>query len=295
MDNVSDTYQHITNVIIEQLEAGTKPWVRPWRGNTLTTSIIPRRSSGEAYRGINVLMLWIASQMNGYEDTIWMTYRQAKDLGGQVRKGERGSLVVKYGTFTPKDHDADDDRSIPYLKGYTVFNVEQIENLPTEYYSPAEPLPTTPVPHNETVDTFVRQTGAVIHYGGTKACYRPGPDDILMPDRVRFLSDVHLYSSLLHEIGHWSGAKHRLNRDLSGRFGSNAYAVEELVAELSAAFLCADLGVAHDLRENTAAYIDNWLAVLKADKRAIITAAAKAQAATDYLHGLVSIHRTEVA
>lgn len=115
-----------------------------------------------------------------------MTYRQAKDLGGQIRKGERGSFVVKYGTFTPKDQDADDDRSIPYLKGYTVFNVEQIEHLPTEYYSPAEPMPTVPVPHNETVDTFVSQTGAIIHYGGTKACYRPGPDDILMPDRERF-------------------------------------------------------------------------------------------------------------
>ncbi len=116
-----------------------------------------------------------------------------------------------------------------------------------------------------------------------------------MPDRKRFLSDVHLYSSLLHEIGHWSGAKHRLDRDLSGRFGTNAYAVEELVAELSAAFLCADLGVSHDPHENTAAYIDNWLAVLKADKRVIITAAAKAQAVADYLHGLTSIHRSEVA
>lgn len=122
MNNVSDTYQHITNLIIEEVEAGTKPWVRPWRGNTRQTSVFPRRSSGEAYRGINVLMLWIASQMNGYEDTTWITYRQAKDIGGQIRKGERGSLVVKYGTFTPKDQDADDDRSIPYLKGYTVFN-----------------------------------------------------------------------------------------------------------------------------------------------------------------------------
>ena len=173
--------------------------------------------------------------------------------------------------------------------------LEQIENLPADYYSPAELMPTAPVPRNETVDTFVRKTGAVVHYGGTKACYRPGPDDILMPDRERFLSDVHLYSSLLHEIGHWSGAKHRLDRDLSGRFGTNAYAVEELVAELSAAFLCADLGVAHDPRENTAAYIENWLAVLKADKRVIITAAAKAQAVADYLHGLTSIHRPEVA
>ncbi|MHC2420022.1 antirestriction protein ArdC [Sinorhizobium meliloti] len=218
------------------------------------------------------------------------------ELGGEIisesggglprnlqRKREKGSLVVKYGTFTPKD---DDERAIPYLKGYTVFNVEQIENLSERFYRPAEELPATPVPHLETVETFVRNTGAAITYGGTAACYRPGPDDILMPDRARFVDEVHLYSTLLHEVSHWSGAKHRLDRDLSGRFGSESYSLEELVAELSASFLCADLGVAHDPRDNTATYLESWLKVLKNDKRAILTAAAKAQAAADYLHVL---------
>ncbi|WP_339073236.1 ArdC family protein [Sinorhizobium meliloti] len=283
MQSIKDTYQRITDAIIEQLEAGTKPWIRPWRGNS-RGSLIPRRATSEAYRGINVLMLWLASELAGYEENTWMTYRQAQDLGGQVRKGEKGSLVVKYGTFTPKEREDDDERAIPYLKGYTVFNVEQIENLPDRFYRPAEELPATPVPHLETVETFVRNTGAAITYGGTTACYRPTPDDILMPDRARFVDEVHLCSTLLHEMSHWSGAKHRLDRNLSGRFGSESYAIEELVAELSASFLCADLGVTHDPRDNTATYLESWLKVLKNDKRAIITAAAKAQAAADYLH-----------
>jgi antirestriction protein ArdC len=285
MQSIKDTYQRITDSIIEQLEAGTKPWIRPWRGNS-RGSLIPRRATGEAYRGINVLMLWLAGELCGYEESTWITYRQAQDLGGQVRKGERGALVVKYGTFTPKEREDDDERAIPYLKGYTVFNVEQIENLPERFYRPAEELPTTPVPHLETVETFVRNTGVAITYSGTTASYRPAVDDILMPDRARFVSEVHLYSTLLHEMSHWSGAKHRLDRDLSGRFGSESYAIEELVAELSASFLCADLGVAHDPRDNTATYLESWLKVLKNDKRAIITAAAKAQSAADYLHGL---------
>ncbi|ASY74411.1 ArdC family protein [Sinorhizobium fredii] len=294
MQNIKDTYQRITDAIIEQLEAGTKPWIRPWRGNS-RGSLVPRRATGDAYRGINVLMLWLASELAGYEENTWMTYRQAQDFGGQVRKGEKGALVVKYGTFTPKEREDDDDRAIPYLKGYTVFNVEQIENLPDGFYQPAEALSTTPVPHLDTVETFIRNTAASVTYGGTTACYRPGPDDILMPDRARFESEVHLYSTLLHEASHWSGSKHRLDRDLSGRFGSESYAIEELVAELSASFLCADLGVAHDPRDNTATYLESWLKVLKNDKRAIITASAKAQAAADYLHGLQSQEQSRAA
>ncbi|RVP54058.1 DUF1738 domain-containing protein [Sinorhizobium meliloti] len=294
MQSIKDTYQRITDSIIEQLEAGTKPWIRPWRGNS-RGSLVPRRAAGEAYRGINVLMLWLASELAGYEENTWMTYRQAQDLGGQVRKGEKGSLVVKYGTFTPKEREDDDERAIPYLKGYMVFNIEQIENLPNRFYRPAADLPATPVPHLETVETFVRNTGAAITYGGTTACYRPAPDDILMPDRARFVDEVHLYSTLLHEMSHWSGAKHRLDRDLSGRFCSESYAIEELVAELSAAFLCADLGVAHDPRDNTATYLESWLQALKNDKRAIISAAARAQEAADYLHGLQAREQSRAA
>lgn len=296
MTSTNDTYQRITDTIITQLEEGTKPWIRPWRGKT--GSIVPRRSTGDAYRGINVIMLWIASQIAGYEETTWMTYKQASELGGQVRKGEKGSLVVKYGTFTPKEERAggdEDEKRVGYLKGYTVFNVEQIENLPSQFFTPVEPQPSKPVVQIETVEQFVANTKARIAYGGTQACYRPTSDDIQMPDRERFLDETHLYSTLLHELSHWSGADRRLARDLTGRFGQEKYAMEELIAEMSAAFLCADLGVAHDPRENTASYLASWLKVLKSDKRAIVTAAAKAQAAADYLHTFQKDHVSEAA
>lgn len=293
MQSVKDTYQRITDTIIAQLEAGTKPWIRPWRGS-VRRSAMPLRATGEAYRGINVVMLWLSGQLAGYDQNTWMTYRQAQELGAQVRKGEQGTLVVKYGTFTPKEQEAD-DRSIPYLKGYTVFNVEQIDNLPDRFKSPLEDNAGAPVPVLDHVETFIQQTGAKIAYGGKQACYRPGPDDIQIPDRDRFLSEVHLYSTVLHEMAHWTGAASRLDRDLSGRFGSESYAMEELVAELSAAFICADLGVDHDPRDNTAAYLQSWLTVLKQDKRAIITAAAKAQAASDFLHSLSSIESCSAA
>lgn len=293
MQSVKDTYQRITDTIIEQLEAGTKPWIRPWRGNS-RRSATPLRASGEAYRGINVVMLWLSGQLAGYDENTWMTYRQAQELGAQVRKGEQGTLVVKYGTFTPKEQEAD-DRAIPYLKGYTVFNVEQIDNLPDRFMSPAEAAPIEPVPVIDHVEAFIQATGAKIAYGGKQACYRPGPDDIQMPDRGRFLSEVHLYSTIFHELGHWSGAKSRLDRDLSGRFGSETYAMEELIAEISAAFVCADLGVEHDPRDNTATYVESWLKVLKQDKRAVITAAAKAQAVADYLRGLQPVEGKRAA
>lgn len=164
MQNIKDTYQRITDAVVEQLEAGTKPWIRSWRGNS-RGSLVPRRATGEAYRGINVLMLWLSSELAGYAENTWMTYRQAQDLGGQVRKGEKGALVVKYGTFAPKEREDDGDRGIPYLKGYTVFNVEQIENLPMGFDRPAAELPTTPVPHLQNVEAFVRNTGASVTYG----------------------------------------------------------------------------------------------------------------------------------
>ncbi len=201
MQNIKDTYQRITDTIVEQLEAGTKPWIRPWRGN-VRGSIIPRRATGEAYRGINVLMLWVSSQMCGYEENTWMTYRQARDHGGQVKKGEKGTLVVKYGTFTPKEQEDDVDRAIPYLKGYTVFNIEQIDHLPESIHSAVETTPLTPVPFLDSVETFIKGTAACVTYGGPNACYRPAMDDILMPARDRFLDEVHLYSTLLHELGH---------------------------------------------------------------------------------------------
>ncbi|MBB4067039.1 antirestriction protein ArdC [Gellertiella hungarica] len=217
MQSVKDTYQRITDTIIQQLEAGTKPWIWPWRGNS-RRSATPLRASGEAYRGINVVMLWLSGQLAGYDENTWMTYRQAQELGAQVRKGEQGTLVVKYGTFTPKEQEAD-DRAIPYLKGYTVFNVEQIDNLPDRFKSPAEAAPIEPVPVIDHVETFIRATGAKIAYGGKQACYRPGPDDIQMPERgrsARFIFTARFFMS----SGTGAAQNHALIVTLAGGSGA---------------------------------------------------------------------------
>ncbi|SJM33626.1 Antirestriction protein (fragment) [Mesorhizobium delmotii] len=166
---------------------------------------------------MSVIMLWVAGQTFGYEENTWMTYRQAQDFGVQVRKGEKGTLVVKCGTFTPKDNEDKEDRAILYLEGYTVLNIEQIENMPDRSFTPAEDLPGNSVPYIETVESFVQNAGASVSYGGTKACYRPSVDDILMPDRGRYDREVHLYSTLLHEVSHWSGARHRLEPRIVGQ------------------------------------------------------------------------------
>lgn len=298
MPDIRDIYQRITDQIIDQLEAGVRPWIQEWRPASSSVSAMPLRSTGDPYRGINTIMLWLSRRTNGYAANTWLTFRQAIALGGAVRKGETGHLVVKYGTFTPQDRSnavGDDARRIPFLKGYTVFNVDQIDGLAASFYPRPDPeTQTSPVPHIETVDRFVENTRAKITYQGTRACYRHGTDDIQMPDRSRFDSEVFLYSTLLHELAHWTGAPGRLDRDLRNRFGSAAYAAEELVAEMASAFLCADLDVAHDPQGNTATYVADWLTVLKSDRKAIFTAAAKAQQVADYLKQLQAIDERHV-
>lgn len=281
----NDTYERITQTIVEQLENGVKPWISPWNG--APNMKLPLRSNGQTYQGINVLALWIASLTFGYDQPMWMTFKQAQELGGQVRKGEKSTLVVKYGTFTPKDEMPVDneERQIPYLKGYSVFNIRQIDGLPEHLFIQPD-LPDNEIEPHVIADNFIANTGAIIEFGGTQAYYRPSSDTITMPDRKRFVDQTHLYSTLLHELGHWTAAKSRLDRDLTGRFGSEAYAMDELVAELTSAFVCSDLQVPINPEENTATYISTWLEVLKNDPKAIFTAASKAQAAANYLHGL---------
>jgi antirestriction protein ArdC len=244
MPDIRDIYQRITDKIIDQLEAGARPWVPEWSPVAASVPRTPRRATGDTYRGINTLMLWLARQAEGYVGNTWLTFRQAADLGGGVRKGESGHLVVKYGTYVPGSQnwsEADEAKQVPFLKGYTVFNVDQIDGLPDRFYPQRTPVaPDSTIPHLEIVDRFVAHTRAKISYCGARACYRPTEDDILMPDRGRFFDETYLYSTLLHELAHWTGAPGRLNRDMRSRFGSASYAAEELVAEMSAAFLCSD-------------------------------------------------------
>jgi antirestriction protein ArdC len=247
------------------------------------------RSCGQPYSGINVVMLWLAAMKQGFDAPLWMTFRQAKELGAHVRKGEKGTLVVYAGRVSRTEHDEatgeDVEREIPFMKGYTVFNVDQIEGLPGHFHAMKEPF-ANPDERDAAAERFFAATGADIRNGGNEACYLPGPDYIQMPAFEAFRSGSAYYGTLAHEACHWTRHPSRLDRDFGRkRWGDEGYAMEELVAELGAAFLCADLGLAPRIREDHAPYIASWLKVLKQDKRAIFTAASHAQKAADYLHG----------
>jgi antirestriction protein ArdC len=244
-------------------------------------------STDNVYSGINVLLLWDALFARGYDRNRWLTFKQALALGGNVRKGEHGTSVVYADRFTPKKDDGADQagsedearRSIPFLKRYTVFNIAQCDGLPGELTMPlarvSQPAPV------QSAEVLITATGAQFERGGNQAFYHIGSDTIRVPEQESFFEPINFYRTALHELTHWSGAKHRLNRDFSGRFGSAAYAFEELVAEMGSAFLCASLGIVPTVRH--ADYIGNWLTILKNDSRAIVSAASHASKASDFL------------
>jgi len=284
-----DIYSRITNQIIAELEKGVRPWHQPWSAGRDGERIgRPLRANGIPYRGINVIMLWSEAIIKGYAASIWMTYEQARHLGGQVRKGERGSLVVYASTFKKSEADGttgeESDRDIPFMKGYTVFNAEQVEGLPEPYKAEAQSVsgPTQRIAHAE---TFFAATGADIRHGGSRAFYSPSEDRVQMPPFETFRDAESYYATLAHEAVHWTKHKSRLGRDLGRkRWGDAGYAAEELVAEIGAAFLCADLELTPEVREEHASYIATWLKVLQNDSRAIFSAAAHAQRAADFLN-----------
>lgn len=287
-----DIYTRITNRIIENLEAGVRPWLKPWNAEHAAGRITrPLRHNGEPYSGINVFMLWMDAEERGYSAPIWMTFRQARELGGHVRKGEKGSQVVYANKITKTETDDDtgeeSTRKIPFMKGYTVFNVEQIDDLPAHYYARAvEPI-LDPVERIDQIESFMNHTGASVSHGGNQAFYMPSQDRIQMPPFEFFRDPESYYATLLHETVHWTKHAKRLDRDFGRqRFGDEGYAMEELVAEIGSAFLSADLGMTPDIRDDHASYIASWLKVLKNDKRAIFTASGHAQRATSFLHDL---------
>ncbi|MCS0397893.1 zincin-like metallopeptidase domain-containing protein [Vibrio diabolicus] len=288
--NQNDVYTRITNRIIVDLEKGVKSWTKPWNAaNTEGRIVLPKRHNGEAYQGINILSLWASSMDQGFTSPIWMTFRQAKELGGHVIKGEKGSLVVYANTLQRTEENESGEEvelQIPYMKGYTVFNVEQIEGLADEYYDKPEPAGEA-VERIAHADKFFDTTRASILHGGDRAYYAISPDYIKLPHIEAFRDAESYYATLAHEMTHWTRHESRLDRDLGRKkWGDEGYAQEELVAELGAAFLCADLGLTLEDREDHAAYIGSWLQVLKDDKRAIFRAAAHAQRAVNYLHSL---------
>jgi len=250
----------------------------------------PLRHNGIPYKGINVVMLWSAAVTKGYACPFWLTFRQALELGGHVRKGETGELVVFASSITRTETDdkgAEQEREIPFLKGYTVFNAEQCDDLPAHFSAKAEPPPLPPLQRIEAADRFFAATGAIIRHGGTRAFYAEGSDHIQMPPFETFRDAESYAATLAHECVHWTKHEKRLARDFGRvRWGDEGYAKEELVAELGSAFLCADLAITPEVRDDHASYIASWLKALKDDKRLIFTAAAHAQRAVDHLHGL---------
>jgi antirestriction protein ArdC len=290
-DTRTDVYSRITNRIIADLEQGVRPWMKPWNAEHAAGRITrPLRHNGIPYRGINVVMLWSASVTKGYACPLWLTFKQAIELGGNVRKGEKGELVVYANSITRTETDGngeESEREIPYMKGYTVFNAEQCEGLPAHYTAKAVALVLTTMQRLEDADRFFAATGAVIRHGGTRAYYAEGADFVQMPPFETFRDPESYAATLAHELTHWTKHEKRLARDLGrSRWGDEGYAREELVAELGAAFLSADIGITPEVRPDHAAYIASWLEVLKMDKRFIFSAAAHAQRAADYLHGL---------
>jgi antirestriction protein ArdC len=286
----SDLYSRVTGRIVAALETGVRPWLKPWNAEHAAGRISrPMRHNGQPYRGINVLVLWLEAESKGYAAPIWLTFVQARELGGFVRKGEHGSPVVYASSFTKKEqHDdgSEAEKDIPFLKEYTVFNVEQVENLPAHFYARAEP-PRENMQRIAQAEAFVAHTKADLRYGGNRAYYAEGSDHIQLPPFETFRDAESHASTLAHELTHWTKHSSRLDRSFNRkRWGDEGYAMEELVAELGAAFLCADLAITPEVREDHAAYIEHWLRVLKQDSRAVFTAAAHAQKAVDFLHAL---------
>jgi len=284
-------YERITSRIVTSLENGVPPWIQPWTSPHGAGPVSrPLRHNGTPYAGINVLALWCAAAERGFAAPYWMTFRQATEFGAHVRKGETGSLVVYARSITVDedrvDEDPDTERQLRFLKGYTVFNVEQIEGLPDHYHATCRAEPVHPEARIARVERFMTATGATIRYGGARAYYAPAADFVQLPPFDAFRDREAFYATLLHEATHWTSHKSRLARELGKRFGDEAYAAEELIAELGASFLCADLGVTLEPRADHAEYLAIWLKVLRADNRAIFTAASHAQRAAEYLHGL---------
>jgi antirestriction protein ArdC len=270
-------YQQVTDSIIKQLESGATPWVKQWNGSS---SADHNAVSGKGYNGINTLILAMSATANGFKSNQWATYKQWLQLGGQVRKGTKGTTIIFYSPVSGSKITADGtEKSYHYvLKSYSVFNADQIDG-----YTPAA-APVKTFNSIAALEALATDSGAIIKHGGDKAFYSPSNDFIQMPNKCDFTNEAAYYATLLHEMAHWSGHSTRLNRDLSGRFGNEAYAAEELIAELSAAFLCAEYQIDGDLRH--AGYIASWLRILKNDNKAVFKAAALAQKSADFIKGL---------
>lgn len=271
-----DFYESVTNQIIEALEAGVKPWVCPW-DRTSNSGLPINASTQNPYQGMNIMLLWMSAAEHCFTSQYWLTFKQASEMGGNVRKGEKGTHIFFY-KMVQKKGDEGEEETYPMLKTYVVFNLDQIEGLDFEENKPV----LNNISLLDEVEAFIDATGAEISYGGAKAFYRPSTDQVVIPTKELFFSSEGMYATILHELVHWTGHKSRLDRDMKGKFGSKDYAFEELVAELGSAFSMASFGLDGELFQHQC-YIANWLTALKNDKRYIFKAAAQASKAHQFL------------
>lgn len=301
MQKKLDIHQAVTDQIIAAIEAGVATWQMPWHRSGEGLNRPTNIDTGNAYRGVNVVALWASAQMRGFSTGIWGTYRQWGNRECQVRKGEKASLIVFYKELDIERETAESGESstdtVLFARASWVFNADQVDG-----FKPEQPaLPASPVERIEAADRFIAATAVDLRHGGNRAFYRHDSDFIQMPEAERFLGSATssateaYYATLLHELTHWTGHEKRCDRKFGERFGNEAYAMEELVAELGAAFLCTDIGICAELRPDHAQYIDHWLKVLKADKKAIFTAASQAAKAADFLKNLQPKERLEAA
>lgn len=280
-----DIHQHITNQIVAAVEKGAGEFRLPW--HTGGAILSPKNvESKKPYRGVNIVALWAASEQRGFSSGIWGTYRQWAQAGAQVRKGEKSSYVVFYKEIQVGDDaagESDESGRRLFARATPVFAAEQVDGYDLPVI--ANPTPMQPI---AAAEAFVAATGATVNHGGSRAYYRSSTDSIQLPPREAFVgtktstAPEAYYSTLLHELTHWTSHEQRCNRQLGKRFGDDAYAMEELVAELGAAFLCSEIGITAEPRIDHAQYLASWLTVLKADKRAIFTAASKASEAVAF-------------
>jgi antirestriction protein ArdC len=278
-------YDEVTRRIIDELEAGRVPWVQPW-SRSATGPALPRNAlTARPYSGVNLLILWGAVIAHDYPSQSWLTFKQARDAGGAVIKGEHGTTVVYADRFTPEAEKAraresgDTAKAIPFLKRFTVFNVAQCEGLREGLASDPVPLPEREIV--PVAEAIIAASGVDFRIGGSRACYAPALDIVQVPPQPAFFAQVDYYRTALHELTHATGHHSRLNRDQTASFGSTDYACEELIAEMGSAFLCAALGIEPTVRH--ADYLGSWLDVLREDNRAIFRAASAATKAADWL------------
>jgi antirestriction protein ArdC len=274
-----DIHAEVTARILAAIEAGTRPWQCDW----LRTGPA-QRVTGEAYRGVNTLLLALAARDGGYTNPTWMTFKQAQALGGCVRKGERSTPIVFFTTLERQKTDTatgqDVDVTVPCIRSYNVFNVDQIDGLPADRFATADLSALPAKQRDEAAEAALRSSGAtILEDGGAQAFYSRRDDAVHLPSFDRFQSVAGYLATLAHELVHWTGGKPRLDRTFGAKFGDAAYAFEELVAEIGAAFVCARLNVAGDHIDSHASYVGQWVQAMRADKRAIFRAASLAQAA----------------